>query len=130
MAELDAEEAQAKLTEIRTTLKDNAGKSGEECAADLTGGFAPGPETDLIPDEDQMTPPSSGGYPKKIETPRTLIEDEKREHGRIAWPVWRTYLTVRWSRKAFIATDHGVRRWVAVCGVRQIYQQVVHLDRS
>ena len=31
--------------------------------------------------------------PTKQKTPRKLVEDEKRATGRIAWPVWKTYLS-------------------------------------
>ena len=120
MTELDAEDFRP--AKVETEDEDDAVEPGNEKVANLTDGSAAGRETDLTP-SDPMDPSNCAEGANK--TPRKLIEDEKREHGRIAWPVWRTYLTVRCFRRLPAATNHGIRRWVAVCGVRQIDQQVV-----
>ena len=100
MAELDAEDLAEKPAEVKQkedkTIEDSVAKPRNKSLADLSGVVANDPEseTSSIAPEDEITLTGSGENGKKTKVPRKLMEDEKRAHGRIAWPVWRTYFSV------------------------------------
>lgn len=53
----------------------------------------PNSETSSIAPEDEVTLVNSTSDVKSRQ-PRKLIEEEKRGTGRIAWPIWKMYLSV------------------------------------
>jgi ABC-type multidrug transport system fused ATPase/permease subunit len=104
MNELDAEDAEAKLTtgetlEEKTVEQNIAEAKGEskeikeikamhKSVVSLSSAAEPDSETS------SLAPLDSGTVtPIKTKAPRKLIEDEKRVRGRIAWSVWVTYFS-------------------------------------
>ena len=98
MSELDKEDAKSPTVEKKEeqALEDKF-KPGHKSIISLSqaGMSEPNSETSSIAPEDE-TLVSSGDSTHsdtKQKAPRKLIEDEKRATGRIAWPVWKLYLT-------------------------------------
>jgi hypothetical protein len=105
MAELDAEDMKAKPTagekEEEKTIEEteqekNHSKPVHKNVASLGAATPSEPNSEtssIAPDDETLN--NSDDEVKKPNTPRKLIEDEKRAKGRIAWPVWKTYFGVR-----------------------------------
>jgi hypothetical protein len=100
MAELDAEDIKAKPTvgekeEEKTIEETSTEKPTHKTVASLSGVHSSEPNSEtssIAPDDETLNNSETEG--KKPNTPRKLIEDEKRATGRIAWAVWKTYFGV------------------------------------
>lgn len=70
--------------------------SGTPEVGSETSSIAPEDEEtlrDSVSDGDEGKSSAKGKEKEKDRSPRKLIEDEKRATGRIAWVVWKTYLS-------------------------------------
>ncbi|KAL1411123.1 hypothetical protein Q8F55_002073 [Vanrija albida] len=103
MQELEAEDPESKPTEgeqleektIEETIGSKALHKSVVSLSGAAGGSEPGSETSSIAPTDEVSTLVGSSTPEvvKAKAPRKLIEDEKRVRGRIAWPVWKLYLT-------------------------------------
>lgn len=96
MAKLEAEDsADPSLSPVEEKkLEDSMFKAAPKNLASLAAeDSGPSSETSSIAPDDEATLFNSEADIKR-KSPRKLIEDEKRSTGRIAWPIWKTYMTV------------------------------------